>query len=285
MKNIRFFVTCLTLSFLSSNLSYADENNSIKPAKRVIALAPHIVEMLFEFGAGDIIVGTSEHADYPVAAKKIPRVGNYARLNIEQILALAPDLVIAWKTGSPSDDLTRLEALGVNIVYSQPKALEDVATEVQYFAQLTGFQAAGKVVAERFLQRLAEIRQQYQDKSLVRIFYELWPHPLTTTANKGWSQQQLDVCRVENPFVDSATDYPQINVEDVVLAAPEVLIQPNSHSINAPAAINWQQWPHIPAVKNKAFIQPNADKLHRMTSRSLEELVTLCQKIDQFRNK
>lgn len=283
--NFRFFAVCLALWLLLNDLSYADENSEIKPAKRVIALAPHIVEMLYEFGAGDIIVGASEHADYPNKAKDIPRVGNYARLNIEQILALAPDLIIAWKTGSPSDDLARLETLGLNIVYSQPKALEDVAKEIQYFAQLTGFQVSGKRVSDKFLQKLADIRAQYQTKKPVSIFYELWPHPLTTTANKGWSQQQLTVCQVENPFVNSATDYPQINVEDVVLAAPEVIIQPSSHSISAPAPMNWQQWPAITAVKNNAFIKPNADKLHRMTSRSLEELASLCAQIDQFRAK
>jgi len=282
MKNI-FISICVVLFAIISFVSNAETQTANTPAKRVIALAPHIVEMLFEAGAGDVIIGTTAHADYPEAANDIPRIGNYSRLNIEEILALDPDLIIAWRTGNPSDDLSRLKSLGLNIVYSNPKALEDVAAEIKYFAHLTGFDEAGAKVSKSFLKRLSTIRAQYINKESISVFYELWPQPLTTTANKAWSQQQLDVCQVENPFVNSETDYPQVNVERVVLAAPEVIIQPSSHSVNAPASINWQQWPEIPAVKSNAFIAPNANKLHRMTSRSLDELAVLCEKIDGYR--
>ncbi len=254
-----------------------------KPAKRIIALAPHIVEMLFNIGAGEQIIGTTEHSDYPKAAKDIPRIGNYARLNIEQVLASDPDLIIAWQGGNPSDDLERLEKLGLRIVYSQPVTLEDVAKELKYFAKLTGHQQQGQQQAQQFLARLKQLKESYQDKASIKVFYELWPRPLTTIANSAWPQQQLNVCRAENPFVESPTDYPQINVEQVVLAAPEIIIQPDSSSMKSPDSIDWQQWQAIPAVKHNAFIRPDADKLLRMTARSLDELTILCQQIDTFR--
>jgi vitamin B12 transport system substrate-binding protein len=71
---------------------------------RIIALAPHIVESLYAIGAGDQIIGTTTHADYPKSAEDILRVGNYARLQIEKIIQLKPDVIIAWKTGNPTDD-------------------------------------------------------------------------------------------------------------------------------------------------------------------------------------
>ncbi len=254
-----------------------------KSPLRIIALAPHIVENLYAVGAGDLIVGTTEHADYPESAKTIPRIGNYARLNIEEILAKSPDVVIAWQTGNPSDDLAKLKKLGINIIYSQPNEIEDVAKELLSFGVLTNNAALGEKKSQQFLAELKTIKETYQDKSPIIVFFELWPQPLTTTANNSWSQQQLNVCQVINPFIESATDYPQVNLEDVVLKAPKIIIQPSSHGINAPDRVNWQQWPDMPAVKNKAFIHTNADKLHRMTARSLEELASLCQKIDQFR--
>ncbi len=285
MKNISFLLGLLGL-LASSAPSLAElpsKTQESVPAKRVIALAPHIVEMLFEVGAGDTIIGTTEHSDYPNAALSIPRIGNYARLNIEQVLAADPDLIIAWKTGNPSDDLARLEQLGLTIVYSQPDTLEDVAKELRYFGEITGHQQQAEQQAQLFLTRLTKIRAQYQDKSPISVFYELWPRPLTTVANLAWPQQQLDVCHASNPFVKSATDYPQINVEQVVVKAPQIIIQPSSHGMNSPDKVNWQQWPEIPAVKHNAFLIPDADKLHRMTSRSLDELALLCEKIDQFR--
>lgn len=253
-------------------------------AQRIITLAPHIVEMLFEVGAGEQIVGTTDHADYPEQAKSIPRIGNYSRLNIEQVLAFEPDLIVAWKSGNPSDDLARLDKLGLNIVYSQPDTLEDVAKELRYFGEITGHKTQGERAAQNFLTRLDKIKADYKGKVPVSVFFELWSRPLTTIAGGAWPQQLLNVCQTTNPFIDSATDYPQINVEQVVLKAPQIIIQPSSHGMKAPDKINWQQWPKIPAVKNNAFIHPNADKLHRMTSRALDELVVMCEKIDELRN-
>ncbi|GAA6203603.1 cobalamin-binding protein [Thalassotalea sp. SU-HH00458] len=276
-------IIAVFLSLVSVNC-FGNESvkQQVNAAKRIIALAPHIVENLYAIGAGDLIVGTTEHADYPEQANSIPRIGNYAKLNIEQVLAVDPDLIIAWKS-NPSDDLVRLQKLGLNIVYSQPETLESVAQELRYFGELTGNQALGEQKAKEFLQQLTNIADHYKDKAAISVFYELWPRPLTTVAKNAWPQQQLSVCRASNPFFDSETDYPQINVENVVLKAPQIIIQPSSHGVSSPDKVNWQQWPAIPAVKNNAFLHPDADQLHRMTLRSLDELSLLCQQIDQFR--
>lgn len=246
-------------------------------------MAPHIVENLYAVGAGELIVGTTEHADFPEQANDIPRVGNYSRLNIEQILAVDPDVIIAWKSGNPSDDLAKLEQLGLNIKYSNPKNIEDVAAELVFLGDITGNVVEANKAAKAFLHKLKMLRQQYSSAKEVTVFFEMWSRPLTTVANNAWLQQQINVCNARNPFVESPTDYPQINVEQVVLTEPQIIIQPSSHSESAPNRINWQQWTNIPAVKNNAFIYPNADKLYRMTNRSLDELTILCQKIDALR--
>lgn len=269
-------------ALIGSQSAFANEE--IK-AKRIIALAPHIVENLYAIGAGDLIIGTTEHADYPNEALAIPRVGNYSRLNIEQILAAEPDLIIGWKSGTPTDDLAKLEKLGYNIQYSEPKKIEDVAKELKFLGELTGRNAEADKVAKAFISKLDTLRQQYLTAKPVSVFFEMWSNPLTTVANDAWLQQQINVCKVTNPFINSATDYPQINVESVVLEAPEIIIQPSSHSDSAPDRVNWQQWKNIPAVQNHAFVHPNADKLYRMTTRSLDELTVLCEKIDAFREQ
>lgn len=271
------------LILLLNKQTSAEQLNSQQPSPRIIALAPHIVEMLYEVGAGDLIIGTTDHADFPEQAKEIPRVGNYAKLSIEQILSLDPDLIIAWRTGNPSDDLARLEKMGIKIVYSEPEKLEDVAKEIQAFAKIANAEAQGKVVADAYLARLAKIKAQYQDKTPIKVFFEMWSRPLTTVANNSWPQQQLAICKADNPFIKSATDYPQINIELVVLKAPEIIIQPTSEGHRNKDMVNWQQWPQMPAVKANAFLRPNADKIYRMTSRVLDELSLLCQGIDRYR--
>jgi vitamin B12 transport system substrate-binding protein len=280
------FLSLLLLAFISlaSNYSLAnsDSNDSLQK-QRIIALAPHIVESLYAIGAGDQIIGTTAHADYPKAAEDILRIGNYARLQIEKIIQLKPDVIIAWKTGNPTDDLARLEKYNLKVVYSHPQTLEDVANELIMLGKLTGREVAANKVAEQYLTKLQKIKQTYEDQAKVSVFYELWSRPLRTVANNAWPQQQLELCGASNPFAKATDDYPSVGLEQVLVTLPQVVVQPSQHSADSPDGLNWPQWQHIPAAKNNFIFHPNADKVHRMTTRMLDEVVILCEQINNAR--
>ncbi len=95
-----------------------------QPAKRIIALSPHAVEMLYAIGAGDTIVAATDYADYPEAAKKIPRIGGYYGIQMERVLELNPDLIVVWDSGNKAEDINQLRTLGFNLYGSDPKTLE-----------------------------------------------------------------------------------------------------------------------------------------------------------------
>lgn len=262
------------------------QNADAEPADgqlKIVALAPHIVESLFAIGAGEQVVATTDHADFPEAAKSIPRVGNYARLQIERILQLQPDVIIAWKTGNPQEDLARLEKYQLNIVYSHPQTLEDVADELLMLGEITGREEQAKQLADEYLNRLQALKNQYQRATQVTGFYEMWARPLRTVANKAWLQQQIALCGVANPFAGLSEDYPLVSLEKVLTSMPQVVIQPTPHSEASPDSLNWKKWPHIPASSNGFIFHPDADKTHRMTVRMLDELEALCQQIDTAR--
>jgi vitamin B12 transport system substrate-binding protein len=277
MIKILFLLSMFSVSVMSA---FASETAN-KPT--IIALSPHIVEMLYDIGAGEQIIGTTSFADYPEQAKSIPIIGNYLRLQIEKVIALQPDYIIAWKSGNPSDDLARLKKLGFNIVYSQPNSFEDIAKEMREFGQLTGHEAQAETKAKKLLNDLEEITNQYHDKTPITVFYELWARPLTTVAKGSWPQQFLDICKAKNPFKQASAAYPQINIETVLLTPIQLIIQPLSINQTDKEAYDWQNWPIIPAVGNKQIIQPNADAIHRMSMRSLKELTKLCADIDKTR--
>lgn len=271
------FIFFSSFSFVSS----ATTENNQKPS--VIALAPHIVEMLFDIGAGEQIIGTTAFADYPKQAEDIPVVGNYLRLQIEKIIAMQPDIIIAWKSGNPSDDLARLKQLGFKVIYSQPNNFNDVANEMLNFGELTKNSNQAKKQVQIFLNALKVIEQQYQDKPAIKAFYELWSNPLTTVAKGSWPQQFMNICKADNPFKQLEITYPQVNIENVLEENVQLIIQPLSKNQHDKIGFNWQDWPIIPAVKNKKIIQPNADAMHRMTMRSLGSLKRLCEDIDKTR--
>ena len=241
------------------------------------------MESLYAIGAGQQIIGTTAHADYPEAAEDILRVGNYARLQIEKIIQLKPDLIIAWKTGNPVDDLARLEKYQLKVIYSDTQTLEDVANELIMLGKITGRETAANIIAAEYTKKLQTIKNTYSNKSKVSVFYELWSRPLRTVANKAWPQQQIELCGASNPFANAQDDYPSIGLEQALVSFPQIVIQPAQHSADSPDGLSWSQWPHIPAVKNNFIFRPNADKTHRMTTRMLDEVVILCEQIDAAR--
>ena len=276
-----------SVSAHENNTRLASPNTDKTAKPRIIALAPHIVEMLYNIGAGAQVIATTDHADYPVGAKKIPRIGSATRIQIERVVELQPDLIIAWKSGNPSDDLARIKQLGFNVVYSQPNTFNDVANELRLFGELSGHSKQAEQVAENFLTDLAEIKKQYLHKKPLTGFYEVWSRPITTIAKGSWPQQFLDICRINNPFEQAKAQYPQVNIEQILQTNADVIIQPlslnqgNNQGDNG--GYDWQKWPILPAVKHQQMIRLDADVVHRMTTRSLQALSDLCQKADKSR--
>lgn len=253
------------------------------PSKRVIALAPHIVEMLYAIEAGDTIVGTTDYADYPEQAKSIPRIANHAKIQIEQVVALNPDLIISWKSGNPSDDIEKLKSLGFKVVYSQPIELSDIAKELLLFGKLTGHERQAESVASNFMHQLINIQKKQTHQPWIRGFYEAWSNPLSTVAGDAWPQKALEVCRVENPFKESASHYPQVSLEQVIEFDPQIIIQPSRGNKAPTNGIEWNKWPSMTAVQKKQFVFPNADEMHRMTPRTLSAVESLCDAVNRFR--
>ena len=265
----------------SSNNAVKANIETTKP--KIIALAPHIVEMLFDIGAGEQIIATTEYADYPLAAQKIPRIGSSMRIQLERVIELQPDVIIAWESGSPSDDLARLKQLGFKIVYSQPDSFAEVAQELRLFGKLSGHSEQAEQVANKFLIDLAEIKKQYGQKKPLTGFYEVWSRPLTTIAQDSWPQQFLEICSIKNPFETAKTSYPQVNIEQVLQHSIDIIIQPLSKKQQGGDEYNWKQWSILPAVKQQQYIILDADIVHRMTTRSLVALNDLCQQAEKSR--
>ena len=147
--------------------------HEIKEPQRIVALAPHIVENLFAIGAGERIVGTVDYADFPQQANDIERVGGYYGINMEKLLSLKPDLVLAWKTGNKAEDLAYIEKLGIPVAYSNPNQVDNVADELRKLGTLTHLQTKANKVAKQFETKLNAIRTAQEGKPKVSVFYQL----------------------------------------------------------------------------------------------------------------
>ncbi|MGI2125478.1 cobalamin-binding protein [Shewanella oncorhynchi] len=252
-----------------------------QPAKRIIALSPHAVEMLYAIGAGDTIVAATDYADYPEAAKNIPRIGGYYGIQMERVMEFNPDLIVVWDSGNKAEDINQLRTLGFNLYGSDPKTLEGVAKELEELGQLTGHVEEASKAAAAYRAELIRLRVENAKKSEPKVFYQLWSTPLMTVSKNSWIQQIISVCHGQNVFYDAASDYPQVSLENVLLTLPEVILQ--SEEEGNVKGVDWRQWPEIPAVKKQHIYQLNADLLHRATPRALLGVQALCDALDKAR--
>lgn len=278
---MRFILTLVVYLCLSLLTSLRAQAESTKPT--IVTLAPHLVELLYDIGAGEQIIATTEFSDFPEEAKAIPVIGNYLKLNLEGIVAFKPDIILAWRDGNPAVDLAKLKSLGFRIAYSNPESMQDIAKELLWLGDITGNQASAKMRAASFSKELDALQDAYLDKQEISVFYELWGNPLTTIGPNSWPAQLLKICGAKNAFNEVKNDYPQINIEQVLGKHVDVIIQPLSVNQTDKTGYPWQDWEAIKAVEYEQIIRPNADKIHRMTSRTLEELKLLCSEIDASR--
>ena len=254
------------------------------PAKRIVALAPHIAESLFAAGAGDKLVGTVDYSDYPPEAKKVPRVGGYSRVDLEAVAALKPDLVLAWESGNNMPQIGKLKALGLTVYISQPNRMENVADQLERLGQLAGTEAVAKPAAERFRQRLEALRKANAGKPKVRTFYQIWKTPLMTVGGPQIISDAITLCGGENVFGHLGKMAPTVSVEAVLEANPEAIVATGMGDAKPEWLKDWDKWTQMTAVKRNNLFHINPDIMQRHTPRILDGAEKLCAHLDVARS-
>ena len=257
-----------------------------RPAERIISLAPHTTENLFAAGAGSRLVGAAQFSDHPPAAKRIPRVGGHAGLDLESITALNPDLIVAWAGGNRREDIERLRMLGFEIYLSEPRQLVDIALEIEALGKLAGTTPAARRSAERFRNRLQQLRQQYAGHEPLRVFYEIWPRPLMTVNGEQLISKALTLCGGRNIFAQLPALAPSIDIEAVLAANPDVIVTAaGSDQRHLQWTDKWRRWRQLAAVARDNLYSVSPDLLQRQGPRILQGITQLCEAIARARRK
>ena len=256
-----------------------------QPARRIITLAPHLVETLFAAGAGEKLVGTVQFSNYPEEAKKIARIGSYESVDLETVVALKPDLIIAWLSGNSPANIEKLRGLGFPVYVSQVDRIEDVASEIERFGVLAGTNAVGNAAAGRFRQRFAALQERYSKRPPVRTFYQIWKQPLMTIGGKQIISSVIRLCGGENVFEKLEMLAPTVTVEAVIAANPEAIVASGMDESRPEWLDDWKRWTSISAVArdNLFFVHP--DLIQRHTPRLLDGAERLCQQLETARSR
>ncbi len=253
------------------------------PAVRIVSLAPHITEVVFAAGAGEQLVGAVSYSDYPEAAKDIPRVGSYDSVSLETLVALGPDLILAWRSGNGDEVVKRLGSLGLTVYVDEPKTLEDVAQSLRVVGQLTGNDDTANAAAQDFMEALLRLRETYSERETIGVYYQIWDEPLLTLNGDHLISDVVRLCGGSNVFADAITLVSRISVESVIRADPQVIIASGMDQARPQWLDAWRQWDSMQAVQNKQLYFVPPDLLQRHTPRIIQGAEILCGQLQQAR--
>jgi iron complex transport system substrate-binding protein len=261
-----------------------DEGRTVElagPARRIVSLAPHLTEQLFAIGAGDLIVGTTDFADFPEAAKSLPRVARAHSVDLERVSATRPDLVLVWGSGFPPATIDALRRLGVPTFVSEPARLADIATSLERLGALTG--RSPERAAADFNAKLVALRDRYRGRREVRVFYQVWNDPLMTLGGRHVVSEGIALCGGRNVFAGLAPIAPRVSTEAVLAADPEVIVTAEPGARPSGALAMWQRFERITAVRRMLLVTLDADRINRHGPRIVDEIAVLCEAIDRAR--
>jgi len=252
------------------------EANQAGP-QRIITLSPHLAELVFLLGAGDEIRGVSEFSDYPEAVADIPRIGGAAGVDVERILSIEPDLILAWQGGTRENDIRKLQELGLKVVSVKGETLDDIPDSIRIIGDLLNRQNMASELISQFNEKLLQITRQYKNIPHHRIFIEISSQPLMGLTDRHSFTAGLALCGLDNIFSNEekptiVTDLESVlsrNAEYVLLrsrvSGKDFLSRKPSYQIDEDQAVE--------------FVSFDEDVAFRQTPRLLDTIADVCNEI------
>jgi len=257
-----------------------------QPAARIVSLSPSITELVFEAGAGGKLVGVSRHSDYPDAARSITEVGDSSNLDLERIVALKPDLVIAWRSGNAISDIEKLEKLGLTVFVTEATRLKDISRLLRSTGHLAGTLAQAESAASAFEDALWQIRRSYGDRAKLTVFQLIWHQPLMTINGNHLMSKVIELCGGVNIFASLPFLTPVISAENLVQADPQIIISSVSHELaETEVKAQLRRFSNMKAVRRNHLYSVHPDLMHRQTSRMIRAANAVCTQLENARSE
>jgi iron complex transport system substrate-binding protein len=253
-------------------------------ANRIVSLSPNITELVFSAGAGSKLVGASRYSDYPDQAKTIPEVGDASGLDFERILALKPDLVIAWRSGNNAADIGKLEKLGLTVFAAEAVRLDDIPRLLRVTGKLAGTSRQAESAAKGYEEELQQINHHYGGRHKIRVFQLIWDQPLMTVNANHMSSDIINLCGGINVFAVMPSLTQIVSQEDLLMANPDAIISSIPLELGLTALRSRsQRFSQMSAVRNNHIFFVHPDLINRQTVRTLVAAKTICAHLESVR--
>lgn len=249
---------------------------------RIVTLSPHLAELVYAAGGGAHLVGVSAYSNFPDAVRRLPQVGDAFSIDHEQLTLLAPDIVLAWESGTPRHTVDELRDLGFRIEVLRTRNLADVADALRTIGALTSSNETAAEAADQFVAELSALRQANEGAEPIRVFYQVSAQPLYTVSGAHYVSELVELCGGENIFAELNELAPAVSAEAVLVRDPELLLAGRAAETASPFA-QWQRWPDMAANRYANRFYVDADALGRAGPRLAEAGAAICQSLEAGR--
>ncbi len=256
-----------------------------KMPEKIISLAPSNTEIVFALGLADRLVGVTEFCDYPEAAKGKPKIGGFNTIDIEKVVVIEPDLILATNIHQ-EEVIPALERLGLTVLILDPKTLDEVLEAITLLGRVTGKQEAAAQLVTEMSNRIKAVTDKtanLTEAQRPRVFYVMWHEPLMTVGLDTRIHELIGLAGGINIAQEVGEGYPTMSLEAVIQANPQVIVAGSGMGEGAKLPFQFagseSRLKDVDARINNRVYEINTDLIGRPGPRIVEALEQLAKMI------
>jgi iron complex transport system substrate-binding protein len=251
------------------------------PPLKIVSLTPGAAEMLFAAGGGGQLIATVEYSDEPPAARRVPRIGDVVTVDLERLVALEPDVVIAWPAGGNPAQRKRIGALHIPVYEQQVLRLADIPLSVRRLGALAGTEPEAGRAAHDIEMRLAALKTAYAAAVSGRpsVLLQVWNRPIYTVGGRHLMSDALEVCGARNLFADLPEASPVVDTEAVFTRDPDIILAAAPPGEGAAWLADWKRFPTLAAVRSGRLVAFEDQAFSRLGPSVIDSTESLCRTI------
>jgi iron complex transport system substrate-binding protein len=248
--------------------------------QRIVSLAPSNTEILFALGLGDRVVGVTRYCNYPEEAQNKEEVGGFATADLEKIIALEPDLILASGTLQKSL-VAELEARGQTVFWLYPCTVNDILESFERVGEITGSITAARQLRKEVEEQIETVQAKIQDitdQERPTVFRVMGLDPVGTIGGESFQTEEYWIAGGNNIFADTEENYFELDLETLLALDPDIIVICGEDEEETKArVINQEGWGDLTAVKTGRIVVISCDLICRPSPRIAQTIEQLAK--------
>ncbi|MBQ8094149.1 MAG: ABC transporter substrate-binding protein [Clostridia bacterium] len=274
-----FFTVCTAETAIHVTDMLGREIILSEPATRIVALTAADCEILCALGCEEALVGRGEYCDYPLSVLEKPSVQSGYNTNIEEIIALQPQVVLMATMAQTTEQADALSAAGIETVISDAQDIEGVYTSIRLIGSLMGKNPEAEALILEMQSAFSRIAAASKNTGKT-VYFEVSPLQwgLWTAGNGTFMDELAEMCGLTNAFAD-VDGWGQISEEQVLERNPDYIVTITMYYGEGPTPVEEilgrNGWENLTAVRNNQILNADSNEISRPGPRLMTAAETL----------